>query len=541
MSEFNLTYPVIDNQQENRNIKSGELIFLVGANGAGKSTLMQQFATQNRGRVRRITAHRQVWFQSNAMDLTPAAREQNEKNIINQDSQLQARWRDDFAAQRSQVTIFDLIDSENIDARKIANAVRNGDSDEVEKLKSSQPPIAKLNDILQISNLDIKISVDQGSKLLAQRGDSEPYSIAELSDGERNALLIIANVLTAPDNTLILIDEPERHLHRSIVSPLISTLLTYREDCAFVVSTHDVSLPHDQPKASALLARSYSHSPQFWSVDFIEAVQDMDEDTALAVLGSRKVILFIEGSKSSLDLQIYQILFPSISIKPLGSCVEVEKVVKGLSSSVGAHWIQSVGVIDRDNRSEQECARLASDGIIAIDHYSVESVYYHPVTIKLMLERVSQLHGIDIKDTLDNLETSFFKAFTPHKDRMIARLVQRKASDILLRQAPDWKQIQSGNIEVNLNTNEILEEEKREYMELVSKKDIAALISRYPIRETPALESISKALGFQSREGYERAVRKLLIDDQNAKSEILDILRPVVEHLDSLKLTKATA
>lgn len=536
MSKFQLTYPIHNNQQETRTIKAGELLFLVGANGAGKSTLMQQFATKNRGKVRRITAHRQVWFQSNAMDLTPATREQNEKNIINQDSQQQARWRDDYAAQRSQVTIFDLIDSENIDARNIARAVRNGDHEQVEKLKNSEPPISKLNDILKISNLNIQISVDQGSKLLAQRGESEPYSIAELSDGERNALLIIANVLTAPTETLILIDEPERHLHRSVVSPLLSTLLAYRDDCAFVISTHDVSLPHDQSKASALLARSYTHSPQHWNVDYIEAIEDMDEDTALAVLGSRKVVLFVEGSKSSLDLQIYQILFPSISVKPVGSCVEVEKIVKGLISSVAAHWIQSVGVIDRDNRSEEECVNLANDGIIAIEHYSVESVYYHPITIELMNHRLSKIHDTDTQTVAERLESSFFESLIQHKDRLTARLVQRKARDLLLRNAPDWKQIQKGNVEIKFNTDEILKSEKEHFDKLVSDKNIAALISRYPIRETPALDLISKVLGFQTKESYERAIRKMLIDDDEARNKIFNILKPVVEHLESLNI-----
>ena len=43
------------------------------------------------------------------------------------------------------------------------------------------------------------------------------YGAAELSDGERNALLISAEILTAKDGTLLIIDEPERHLHRSII------------------------------------------------------------------------------------------------------------------------------------------------------------------------------------------------------------------------------------------------------------------------------------------------------------------------------------
>ena len=315
MSIFNLNYPGHDGKQVEKTINPGEILFLVGANGTGKSILMQKFSSQNPKKVIRISAHRQVWFHSNTVDITPAARQQSENQISKSDHQPASRYKDDYAAQRSQATIFDLIDSENVEARKIAEAARSGEMEAVKSLILEQSPMSKLNDILKISNLDIQIKVDQGSKLFAERKGHAKYSIAELSDGERNAVLIIANVLTAPTDTLVLIDEPERHLHRSIVSPLLSTLLTYRDDCAFVVSTHDISLPIDQKKASSFLLRTYTHSPQQWVADYIDAVEELDELTASAILGAREKILFIEGNSSSLDIQIFQLLFPNVSIK----------------------------------------------------------------------------------------------------------------------------------------------------------------------------------------------------------------------------------
>ena len=66
------------------------------------------------------------------------------------------------------------------------------------------------------------------------KNGSPPYSIAELSDGERNSLLIAASILTMKSESLVLIDEPERHLHRSIISPLLQHLFSSRSDCAFI-------------------------------------------------------------------------------------------------------------------------------------------------------------------------------------------------------------------------------------------------------------------------------------------------------------------
>ena len=117
-----------------------------------------------------------------------------------------------------------------------------------------------------MSNLPIAISVQEDQRVVATKNGGLPYSIAELSDGERNALLIASNVLTVKDGTLILIDEPERHLHRSIISPLLTHLFALRPDCAFIVSTHEVMLPIDNPTTRTLLVRGCQFSDQVASV-----------------------------------------------------------------------------------------------------------------------------------------------------------------------------------------------------------------------------------------------------------------------------------
>lgn len=236
-------------------LATGEILFVLGANGTGKSSLMQRLNKGHAADSRWISAHRQNWFGSESISLSPQQKRQTEQNIRSYDSQSDSRWTDHAAGQRADITVYELVEAENVDARAIAKAVRAEDSQRVDELKKTDPPIRVINELLKASNLPIELSLHDNEQVMASKSGCAPYSIAHLSDGERNALLIAANVLTAKPGTLILVDEPERHLHRSIISPLLTQLFRKRSDCAFIVSTHDVLLPLDNPKARSLLIR----------------------------------------------------------------------------------------------------------------------------------------------------------------------------------------------------------------------------------------------------------------------------------------------
>ena len=54
--------------------------------------------------------------------------------------------------------------------------------------------------------------------------NGEKYSATQMSDGERSVLYLTAQVLCIPENKTIIIDEPELHLHGSIMNKLWSEL-----------------------------------------------------------------------------------------------------------------------------------------------------------------------------------------------------------------------------------------------------------------------------------------------------------------------------
>jgi hypothetical protein len=71
---------------------------------------------------------------------------------------------------------------------------------------------------------------------------------------------------------------------------------------------------------------------------------------------------------------------------------------------------------------------------------------------------------------------------------------------------------------VNIDVASVVEREEQVLHSLVASDDLDELVRRYPVRETAALGDVAHRLGFQGRETYEAAVRKLLRDDREALS-----------------------
>jgi ABC-type lipoprotein export system ATPase subunit len=340
-SQFQFNIPTGNAVSTNFILKLGEILYVLGANGSGKSSLVSRLFNENQMHARRISAHRQTWFESNALDMTPRSREDLENNLKNFDRQARSRYWEWNSAGRSGMAIFDLIDADAMQERKIAGLLRTGDVSGAQKEAQNPSPIQVINELMRLSNLPIEINLEQGQKITARKGGGNSYSVAELSDGERNAFLIAANVLTVKAGTLILIDEPERHLHRSIISPLLRLLFDKRKDCAFVVSTHDLVLPVDAPEASTMLVRGCEYQGQdvrAWTVDVVPPGVGIEEELKRDLLGARRKMLFVEGTEQSLDKPLYSLLFPDVSVIPKESCREVEQAVRGLRSARDMHW-----------------------------------------------------------------------------------------------------------------------------------------------------------------------------------------------------------
>lgn len=519
---FNISYTLPDGQSVNIAMAAGDVLFVLGANGTGKSSLMQRFYTQSRPNNRRISAHRQTWFTSNTLDLTPAGKRSTEQNIANIDTNVQSRYMDQYAAQRASMTVFDLIDAQNVRARSIAAAVDADDLETAVARSSAEAPLAAINSLLQMSNIPIQIDVLENEQIVARKNGGAPYSIAELSDGERNALLIAGDVLTAKPGMMLIIDEPERHLHRSIISPLLSLLFEKRRDCSFVIATHDLDLPLDNENARVLLVRSslYQHSSAHsWEADLLEPGASLDDEIKRDLIGSRRRMLFVEGREESLDKPLYSLIFPMISVIAKDSCKGVEQAVTGLRSAEALAWVAAWGIVDGDGQSPERIADLEHKSIFALPFYSVESIYYHPTILQKVAARWAELTKADPSGRYEAAIEAGIARVREHSQRMVLKAVTKLARDRLLDHLPTVPTVTAGQaISVTIDTAVMVAEKQQALETQLDQKDWTAVVSSCPVRESGALEPMAKAVGFQGVRDYEAAVRAMLMDDDDALS-----------------------
>lgn len=534
MSEVNPDFLLQYQDYTGRNhpipLNKGDMLFVLGANGTGKTGLLQNFTAQNSKVAQRIIAHRQNWFHTDSIDLTPAHKIQVERGIRKFDTNYQSRFSDNHAAHRSQIVLYNLLDSENKRNKNIADAVDANDQALLEREKQVPSPINRLNELLASSSLLIEIYQNEHGSFYARKKGGEGYSISQLSDGERNAILIICEVLTALEGRLFLIDEPERHLHRSIISPLISSLLLERPDCAFVISTHEINLPIDNPASNILLVRGCRRdkNQQLWDADLIDSADDVDVEVKRDILGAHRMLLFVEGNGESLDYQIYKLLFPDISVIPQKTCKEVVKAVKGISETENLQWIKAFGLIDKDDRTDQEVKDLRTENIFALNSYAVESLYYDPEVIKKLAEVKTSCEGGDSEALINDANNKILDIVKKNQEDLCARLCERKIKDKI--RPPTWKDIKSEKYDAETpDIKEIFKNEKEYLRKLLEKKDIKKIVSRYPIKNTPCCSKVARALNYQSKQVYERAVQHQILHSPDLRKHLQKELQALTE------------
>ena len=514
--------------------RSGEATVIVGANGAGKSAL-GLWIQVNSGEVpaRRLIAHRRLWFSSAGPDISPAQRENTGQNMVHWSRAPDSRYLDHADSQRAGIVLFDMLALMNGQNGRIADlALAGADLAQIRSLEGGRV-LDRLNAILTDSGLPVQLKLtDRQSFSAVNSLRGAEYPIFQMSDGEKSAVLLAAEVLSAPNGSILIIDEPERHLHRSISSMLVEAVIASRPDCHFVVLTHDLEL------ASALSTgngQSFvltdcawaGDSMTSWALFSTDPSEGAPDSVRAAILGGRQNLLFVEGDPGSLDSKLYGILFPLWTLAPCGGADQVIRAVTGLQASEQHHWVRARGIIDGDGRTSQERQTYIGRGVLPLPVSEIESLYY----LSEVTSSVAELQAITLDGDADAMKSSARDAaldslrsegtFQRLASKLALTEVRRKLGEELPTSVgPDVERIE---LSISSPFGRILSE----IQDLSNADDLDGLVRLLPIRDTALRNKVAGALGFRTTSDYESAVRVRVKADPTLASVLQTIVGPI--------------
>lgn len=494
-------------------LRPGETVTIVGANGSGKSALATWIAANTPGRAfRRVLAQRRLWLNYSGPRINAADRDQFANNMASWDRSADSRYFDHGEGQRTDVALFDLIGRIQSEHQRVADLVYGQDisSSAVKEIVGPRL-VDTLNSVLTRAGLFVTVDLtDKQSFTAIHKSLGASYPITQMSDGERSALLLAAEVLTAPESAIVLLDEPERHLHRSISARLIAGLIDSRDDCAFVALTHDLDLAADMSARpgkviTTLGVRWNNDSAQSWNLKELDPNEPLPEIARRAILGGRKQILFVEGADGSLDRELYGMLFPDWTIEPAGGCESVIRNVKGLSRSVAYHWITAGGVVDGDGRSEEERASLRNNQIHVLKVNEIENLYYLPIVLRAVAEKQAAAQALDIDQLYTAATTKALDVLCDPVtlDRLAETVGRSEISRMLLGRVPSTV----GDEPVVISFATPIPTIRERLLSFTKDRDYEGLVRALPIRDSGLRQEVAKVLGFQSFEQYQRVAR----------------------------------
>ena len=405
-------------------------VIIIGANGAGKSKLGAWIEQQSFSDVHRIGAQRNLNFNEH-IQLKSYSEAENwvfYGNGDGKDPNKGQRWQwghyttrlmDDFDHVLSA-----LLAIRNNEISKFHQACVEADDD---KSKWPNTPTTSIEKLIAIwsevlPQRKLKEEDSQFFAVLDKNGEEVRYSSTDMSDGERAVLYLVAQVLCVPENKIMIIDEPEIHLHRSIMNRLWKTLERYRPDCLFIYITHDLQFAAAHGDVDKIWIKEYDG--EHWAFESI-ANESIPEELMLEIIGSRKNVLFVEGEKNSYDYQLYTELYPEYIVIPCGGCSQVIARTRAFRNSVILHDCKVYGLIDRDYRTELEIKALNCDGIFVLEVAEVENLFLVEELIRLM---AIQFGSEDVEQSINEIKE--FVINTKFKGMIERQICQSVVSEI---------------------------------------------------------------------------------------------------------------
>ena len=316
MGTLNIKFP----HNEEYTFESGKPIVLLGANGAGKTRFsikveelndptFKNWNAQESIPIHRISAQKSLSIQESIFILD---NESSKRSLFWGDaSQYATKSGNRFGSNPATFLLDDFNKALSLLFSEENKELQLAHQQDMQAIKENmlrpEPPTTIVERATEIWNeLLPHRKIDLTGNGVHVNYEGQRYHGKEMSDGERVMLYMICQVLVQRPNTLLIIDEPELHIHKSIVDKLWTRLEEERNDCVFMYITHDLNFALSRNEAKVLWIKSYSGTD--WEYEFFDCndYESIPDELLFELIGTRQKVLFVEGTKNSYDHYLYQ-------------------------------------------------------------------------------------------------------------------------------------------------------------------------------------------------------------------------------------------
>jgi len=528
-----------NNSNEMETFGSEKNLVLIGSNGSGKSKLgvwvekyQPNYENSQSKIIHRVSAQR-------ALDIPPSITMKslnNSKNLIfwGQEAPKSAnevalkfirRWGQKPATHLLN-DISHVMSALFAEQRNRDNIYTEGSRLRAKNQEVTLVPPLSLIDVMKEICVDIfpYISLNFIDEKISVRVDgTDSYVGSEMSDGERVALYLIGQCLLIPQGSIIIIDEPEIHFHKSLMCRLWNRIEEIKENCLFIYITHDLDFASSRNNADKIWIKKYIH-PDKWEWELIPQSKEIPENLILKIIGNRKNVIFTEGGLTSLDCTIYQKIFDDFFIVPVGGYKNVINSVKGMKSNPSLHYINAYGIIDRDFREDEEIQLLHDSNVYTLNVAEIENLLCTEKVVRI----ISEYLKLDPDEIFREVKTFILGELKKDFERQVSRFTAIRIQSKL--NLFDKKIIGNENLKIafeelnsTIDVNEIYNESTSIYQSIIDNEDYEKALKYF--NERSLLKRISPIFKLKL-DGYEELIVRLLFSDK--KNDIVSALKDYI-------------
>ncbi len=420
---------------------------IIGANGAGKSSLINELRKNSIDEMYVLPAQKLLYFMLNIQ----------ERNNVTKEKYISESKQVDIKIDTIDLYPFQIENSISNTFTKLITLLVKDYTNIVTRRsrKEKDLPLTLWDRVEQIWNQifpEIIFELEPDDRVVKVEKNGSKYSINGLSDGERCILFYIGNVLLAPENSYIIVDEPETFLNAAVYNELWDLLISERPDCQFIFASHNMDFVQSRTNATYIWCKNFE-APYDLDYQVLEESQEIPLPLLTEVSGAKKPILFCEGTKNSLDYQIYSKLFSEFCfVKPVQGHKQVIQYTKAYNKLEKTYGNKAYGIIDYDWMDEARIESYKKKNIFVLPFNEIEMFLIDEEIVNYVLSDDEE----DKKQKIKKLRDTVIGLCITNKDKIIRIALKKKLDEFM-----------EGNL---IETREPTEDEARTFLENLSEK-----------------------------------------------------------------------